>query len=104
MDLASGPTPIVGSSLMADLLLDLLDAALQRDDLLVDRRLLALERGDLLLQPDILGLLELLLDAEFLLHPLDVRLEVPPDVIELPLHSRGGARVLVLDRLHVALL
>ena len=43
--------PRAPCSVRADLLLDLLDAALQAEDLLLQARLLALERGDLLLQP-----------------------------------------------------
>ena len=87
--------------LVPDLLLDLLDAPLERDDLLVDAGLLPLQRGQLLLEAHVLAALQVGLHSELLLHALHVRLEVPLDVGELRLQPVGGGEVLGLDGLQL---
>merc|ERR1719387_437420 len=91
-------------SLVADLLLDPLDAALQSDDLLVNRRLFTLQGRQLLLQPCVLRLLQVHLDAKLFLHALEVGLEIALDVVQLRLQRVRGRDVLRLDGLKLILL
>lgn len=89
---------------MPDLLFNLLNAPLQSDNLLMNARLLALERGKLLLQSDVLGLLQIRLHSEFLLHSLDIGLEIPLDVAQLRLEAVAGVQILALDGFQLVLL
>jgi len=69
----SAVSHMVSSSIRTDLLLNLLDPALQAQDLLLQGGLLTLQGGDLLLETGIVRLLLGEVSLHFVLHPLDVR-------------------------------